>query len=58
MWLLKSLLNQNLRVIYQKFNDNFKCHINFEETKKDKRMLCSITHLGMINIRRIFTLIP
>jgi hypothetical protein len=33
MWLLKSPLDQNPRVIYQKFNGNFKSHVNFEEIK-------------------------
>jgi ribosomal protein L33 len=33
MWLLKSPLDQNPRVIYQKFNGDFKSHINFRETK-------------------------
>jgi hypothetical protein len=33
MWLLKSPLDQNLRVIYQKFNGDFKSHINFGRTK-------------------------
>jgi monomeric isocitrate dehydrogenase len=33
MWLLKSPLDQNSKVIYQKFNDDFKSHINFGMTK-------------------------
>jgi hypothetical protein len=33
MWLLKSPLDQNPIVIYQKFNGDFKSHINFGETK-------------------------
>jgi len=33
MWLLKSPLDQNSRVIYQKFNGDFKSHINFGGTK-------------------------
>jgi hypothetical protein len=33
MWLLKSPLDQNSIVIYQKFNDDFKSHINFGRTK-------------------------
>jgi hypothetical protein len=34
MWLLKSPLDQNPRVIYQKFNGDFKSHINFGGTKE------------------------
>jgi hypothetical protein len=30
---IKLPLDQNLRVIYQKFNGDFKSHINFEGTK-------------------------
>jgi hypothetical protein len=30
MWLLKSLLNQNLILIYPKSNDNFKNHVNLK----------------------------
>jgi hypothetical protein len=37
MWLLKLLLDQNLIVIYQKFNGNFKSHINFEGTKEGQK---------------------
>jgi len=33
MWLLKLPLDQNSRMIYDKFNGNFKSHINFERTK-------------------------
>jgi len=33
MWLLKSPLDQNLIVIYQKFNGDFKSHINFRRIK-------------------------
>jgi hypothetical protein len=33
MWLLKLPLDQNPKVIYQKFNGDFKSHINFERTK-------------------------
>jgi hypothetical protein len=33
MWLLKSSLNQNPIVIYQKFNGDLKSHINFGGTK-------------------------
>jgi hypothetical protein len=33
MWLLKSPLDQNSKVIYQKFNGDFKNHINFGKTK-------------------------
>jgi hypothetical protein len=33
MWLLKSPLDQNPIVIYQKFNGDFKSHINFGEIK-------------------------
>jgi len=33
MWILKSPLDQNPRVIYQKFNGDFKSHINFGGTK-------------------------
>jgi hypothetical protein len=33
MWLLKSPLDQNPKVIYQKFNGDFKSHINFGKTK-------------------------
>jgi len=33
MWLLKSPLDQNLIVVYHKFNGNFKSHINFGGTK-------------------------
>jgi hypothetical protein len=36
MWFLKSPLDQNPIVIYQKFNGNFKSHINFKEIKKKK----------------------
>jgi hypothetical protein len=43
MWLLKSPLDQNPRVIYQKFNSNFKSHIIFGGQKEDKWMMCSIT---------------
>jgi hypothetical protein len=43
MWLLKSPLDQNPRVIYQKFNGDFKSHINFGGQKEDKGMMCSIT---------------
>jgi hypothetical protein len=31
MWLLKSLLDQNLIKIYHKFNSNFKKHYQFSE---------------------------
>jgi hypothetical protein len=34
MWLLKSPLDQNLIMIYHKFNSNFKSHINFERIKR------------------------
>jgi len=43
MWLLKSPLDQNPIVIYQKFNGNFKSHIDFGGQKEDKKMMCSIT---------------
>jgi hypothetical protein len=33
MWLLKSPLDQNLIVIFYKFNGDFKSLINFEGTK-------------------------
>jgi hypothetical protein len=33
MWLLKSPLDQNPKVIYQKFNGDFKSNINFGKTK-------------------------
>jgi hypothetical protein len=33
MWLLKSPLDQNSIMIYKKFNDDFKSHINFGGTK-------------------------
>jgi hypothetical protein len=33
MWLLKSPLDQNSIMIYHKFNDDFKSHINFERIK-------------------------
>jgi hypothetical protein len=36
MWLLKSTLDQNPRVIYQKFNGDFKSHINFGGTKREQ----------------------
>jgi hypothetical protein len=32
-WLLKSPLDQNLIMIYYKFNGDFKSHINFGGTK-------------------------
>lgn len=32
MWLLKLLFDQNLIVIYHKFNGDFKNQINFKET--------------------------
>jgi len=32
--LLKSPLNQNLIMIYHKYNSNFKSHINFKGIKK------------------------
>jgi hypothetical protein len=44
MWLFKSPLDQNSIVIYQKFNGDFKSHINFEGKNEDKGMMCSITH--------------
>jgi hypothetical protein len=34
MWLLKLLLDQNIIMIYHKFNGNFKSHINFKGDKK------------------------
>jgi hypothetical protein len=43
VWLLESPLNQNLRVIYQKFNGDFKIYINFGGQKENKGMMCSIT---------------
>jgi len=33
MWLLKTPLDKNSRVIYQKFNGDFKSQINFGGTK-------------------------
>jgi hypothetical protein len=33
MWLLKLPLDQNPKVIYQKFNGDFKSHINFGRIK-------------------------
>jgi hypothetical protein len=41
---LKSPLDQNPRVIYQKFNGDFKSHINFGGTKGGQGDDCSITH--------------
>jgi hypothetical protein len=37
MCLLKSLLDQNLIVIYYKFNGDFKNHVKFERTEKKKK---------------------
>jgi hypothetical protein len=34
MWLLKSPLDQNLIMIYHKFNSDFKNHINFGRIKR------------------------
>jgi hypothetical protein len=34
MWLLKSPLDQNLIMIYHKFNGDFKNHINFRRIKR------------------------
>jgi hypothetical protein len=42
MWLLKLPLDQNLIVIYHKFNNNFKSHINFNEIKKNTKIICNI----------------
>jgi len=47
MWLLKSPLDQNTIMIYDKFNGDFKSHINFKGTKW---MICSITHLLMLKL--------
>jgi hypothetical protein len=35
MWLLKSPLDQKSIIIYHKFNDDYKSHINFGEHKVD-----------------------
>jgi hypothetical protein len=37
MWLLKLLFDQNLIMIYYKFNGNFKSYINFERIKGEQR---------------------
>jgi hypothetical protein len=37
MWLLKLPLNQNLMMIYHKFNGGFKSHINFGRIKGGQR---------------------
>jgi hypothetical protein len=43
MWLLKLHLNQNLIVIYHKFNSNLiKIHINFKKTQKNIKITNSI----------------
>ena len=47
MWLSKSPLDQNLNMMYLKFNGNFKSHINF---KRIKRWSLALLNKHMANI--------
>jgi hypothetical protein len=38
MWLLKLSLDQNLIMIYHKFNGDFKSHVNFERKNRKRKI--------------------
>jgi hypothetical protein len=52
MWLLKSPLDQNPRVIYQNSMVILRATSILGGQKEDKEMMCSITHSEMMGDRR------